>query len=435
MVWIVNKVAPVLLLCFPIVAKTQTSLNVGDTFNRNMINSAVNYHKDSLNLSEFAGKKLLIDFWATWCGPCIKEFKKLDSLQAIYKDDLQIVLVTQEPIEKIKSFFKTSEIGKRIKLPSIVNDRWLNKTFKHTGIPHEVWIDANDSVIAITGYEDVTSANIAKFIRGEKFSNVTKKDVQNHSYQKPYLIDGNGGNNQKIISSSILAGYNEGLTSYVRIKKDSLGHYGISTINLDLLKMLIIAYGKFEFRTTVYNRLFINVKDSSLLARRHIQSDDAFNWMRENGFCYDLTLPYHTQSMDSVLNLMQQDLRRAFPYYGKVEKRNIECWVLTRTSSIDKIKSKGGKETISLVTAGKRRLINSSISNLVNQLNIFSPPEIPYFVDQTNYGDKVDIELGDGPLVTQTTINIEYIREHLKKYDLDLIRKKVEIDALVIYQD
>ncbi|QIH35919.1 TlpA disulfide reductase family protein [Sphingobacterium sp. DR205] len=44
------------------------------------------------SLSEFKGKFILIDVWASWCTPCQREFPALDSLRDHYKDDNLIVL-------------------------------------------------------------------------------------------------------------------------------------------------------------------------------------------------------------------------------------------------------------------------------------------------------------------------------------------------------
>ncbi|SIN65833.1 TlpA family protein disulfide reductase [Chitinophaga niabensis] len=408
--------------------KAQGTYETGDIFNEKIIGPVVNYHKDSLSFSEHKGKMLLIDFWATWCGPCIAEFPKLDSLQKKYEGDLQIILVTNEPREKIETFFKNNKTTKNISLPSIVEDNRLSKMFKHAMIPHEIWINDKDSIIAITDNTAVTTANIEKFLKGDKFSFKTKKDNLDYDGKKPYLINNNGGGDQKIFFNSVLAGRNESLSSFMSVKKDNSGAInGFTAMNVDLLKMLIVAYGKLEFKPTIFNRIFLNVKDSSLL--------DIGQMQEKKLFCYDLTLPSFIQNRDSIFQIMQQDLRRAFPFYGKVEKRNIDCWVLHRTSSKDKIKSKGGEPLVNIVSSGKRQLINSPISILISTLNSFSPRGVLYLVDQTNYSDNVDIDLGNEPLVTQTTMNISTIQTQLKKYDLDLVKKKALVDVLVIYQD
>jgi thiol-disulfide isomerase/thioredoxin len=48
---------------------------------------------DSVTLSEFHGKTLIIDFWATWCPPCVFQVPELNKLQAAHQDagDLMVI--------------------------------------------------------------------------------------------------------------------------------------------------------------------------------------------------------------------------------------------------------------------------------------------------------------------------------------------------------
>lgn len=49
----------------------------------------------SINLDAFAGRTVLVNFWATWCAPCIKELPALDDLQAdLGNDAFQVVIVS-----------------------------------------------------------------------------------------------------------------------------------------------------------------------------------------------------------------------------------------------------------------------------------------------------------------------------------------------------
>ncbi len=54
------------------------------------------------SIKSFGGKPLLINFWATWCGPCLREIPMLKELQAA-RPDIQIVGIAidrREPVEK-----------------------------------------------------------------------------------------------------------------------------------------------------------------------------------------------------------------------------------------------------------------------------------------------------------------------------------------------
>ena len=57
-----------------------------------------------VNLASFKGKVMLINFWATWCGPCRVEIPYLIELQNQYADDLVVLGVSvDDPAEKMQA--------------------------------------------------------------------------------------------------------------------------------------------------------------------------------------------------------------------------------------------------------------------------------------------------------------------------------------------
>lgn len=53
--------------------------------------SLFNTEGELVNLSDFKGKVIILNFWATWCGPCKMEIPGFVKLQKKYKDDLVII--------------------------------------------------------------------------------------------------------------------------------------------------------------------------------------------------------------------------------------------------------------------------------------------------------------------------------------------------------
>ena len=59
----------------------------------------------SVDLASFKGRIVLINFWATWCGPCRAEIPSLVELQDKYHDDLTILGISiDDPADKLKPY-------------------------------------------------------------------------------------------------------------------------------------------------------------------------------------------------------------------------------------------------------------------------------------------------------------------------------------------
>ena len=56
------------------------------------------------SLADFRGKPLLLNLWATWCAPCIKELPTLDALAVRDGERLQVVTLAEDERDKVQTF-------------------------------------------------------------------------------------------------------------------------------------------------------------------------------------------------------------------------------------------------------------------------------------------------------------------------------------------
>jgi peroxiredoxin len=97
-------------------------------------------------LSSFKGKAILINFWATWCGPCKVEMPHLVELQEQYKDDLVILGVSvDDTAEKMKPFAEQMHINYPL-LVGLGRDDMQEAYGPLWGIPVSVFINREGKI-------------------------------------------------------------------------------------------------------------------------------------------------------------------------------------------------------------------------------------------------------------------------------------------------
>jgi|25_taG_2_1085351.scaffolds.fasta_scaffold03527_1 thiol-disulfide isomerase/thioredoxin len=98
-------------------------------------------------------KITIIEFWETWCAPCIKGMGHLKALQAKFQNSLKVVCVSSDDFDKTTSFIAKNDFP----FDFIYDpEEQLSKIFPHQGIPHTILIDKEGHINAETypGYID-----------------------------------------------------------------------------------------------------------------------------------------------------------------------------------------------------------------------------------------------------------------------------------------
>ena len=124
-------------------------------------------NENDINLADFSGKLIVLNFWATWCAPCREEMPSLDNLQSEDSlDNLMIfpINIGQENVSKSELFFK--EIG--IKNLDIYFDSTITlvKKFNLRGVPTSILFNKKGEEFArIIGSVDFNNAELIKWLK------------------------------------------------------------------------------------------------------------------------------------------------------------------------------------------------------------------------------------------------------------------------------
>ncbi len=99
---------------------------------------------DTLRLSDFSGKVVILDFWATWCGPCRKEIPGFIKIYNDYKDKGVVVIgVALDKPEKVKKF--AQEYG--INYPLVIGNKEVTRRYGGImGIPTTFILDREHNI-------------------------------------------------------------------------------------------------------------------------------------------------------------------------------------------------------------------------------------------------------------------------------------------------
>ena len=126
-----------------------------------------NINNETINLNSFENSLIIINFWATWCAPCIEEMPSLNRLKTnpIF-NNLEIIPINvgRDNIAKSKDFYKKLKI-KDLKI-YFDKDVELAKKFLLRGLPTTVFINKQGEEFArVIGFVNFDDKNIIKWLK------------------------------------------------------------------------------------------------------------------------------------------------------------------------------------------------------------------------------------------------------------------------------
>ena len=295
------------------------------------------------------GTAVVLEFWATWCAPCIEQIPHLNELVAKFAGrPIQFISITDEELPVVSKFLAARPISGWVALDP---RRSQFDAYTVNGIPHTVIVDANGIVAGITDPHSVTEAVLNKLLAGKAL------DLKSREMSVPAITRSDAA---EALLDILIRPSSTGNTS----SSASQGHMTIRASSLRLI--LANAYQVWPHRIA------------------------AGEWADDVKYDVGVAMPAASESQ--VRPLLQNALTAAFRIQVRREVQEKDVLVLTapqgRQAGLRDSASTSGN--MSRNEVGKFTAINIKVSALANMLEDRLNGIV---VDETNLAGRFDLEL------------------------------------------
>lgn len=317
------------------------ALKVGDKVPNFIIGKIINYSKEILKFSDIKARLVIIDYWSTFCSPCVANMPQMGTLQKQFGDKILILPATEQVEEIIKPFWDKNKYLSSTSLPTIVGDT-LKKYFPHAGVPYHVWI-LDGKVLAMPNSQHANAKEILDVLSGKKKQWVLGSgSIERRRNDKSPLVISNVKsikpkyysvitNADPLISgrSDNFSDENRSLTRVVFKNASIIYQYAIAyelAENIDVYQM-----------SSSPNKRILEVKN---LNEYLLDPKDTYSleWSRDYNINYEAVLAGKI-SRAQMGRFMLDDLNKLLGLNGRIERRKAGCWIISIIPGVTEIKS------------------------------------------------------------------------------------------------
>ena len=354
--------------------------------------------EEVLNSTQLKGQVVLLDFWATYCSPCVKGMSHLESLQTEFRDQLSVIAVSHESNERIERFLRK----KSFEFTFALGNDELEGLFPHRSIPHSILIDDLGKIVAITSPENITDEVIKRVLAHQLIDLPLKQDNMSFDPSHDYFeIDSTV--NQSFVLLPFMSdvptfskGYGNGVFKDRRMSTYNMNYEGLYRMAYDITTYRIISE----------------------------VDEDIMDWDNEqNRICMDVIV----ENPEDLYAYAQSQLEQSVPVKSKKGVRNMDVLVVIELEGGIKAKPSTVEGNL---TAGGSGFSNTgaTIKEFCDYLEGFGIVGMPV-VDETGEEGLFDIQFAFDPEDPET------FKQAMADLGLAYEKEKREIEVLILYEE
>lgn len=389
-----------LLLLATTLGQAQPLLKVGDLFPHVLIRPIINAPVKTLDVHTAKNKLLILNFWGTWCSPCLPEMDSLAKLQSKNAAQLQVIAISNEPVDRLQRYLQRKPSS--IWLASdTTSNLYLQFAFAYVG--QSAIVDEQHRIIALVRTDSINQAMIDKLVRKETIRSSAETGVKRNAEEETNAVDTAMG--MQVTWGS----YRKDLPAMSKTYKGS-PYYGrrLTFINQCVPGIYQSLYG-LSYQQVIYE----------------VPRKEVCDWQQRVNLNVCLDVLVKPEQSDSLKIIMLDLLARLSAIKTKLEQREMPVYILRRLPDAPAWKeSSNTADTYSFSGQGFKGegiKLQPFADYIANEL------QLPV-VDETGLAGRYDIE------TTNVLRSEEDIKTALKKLGLTVEKANRKMEALIIYK-